>query len=98
MQQPHPNRRMSDYMEKTERDLLVEAVSKLEQLVERIDKINDAVFGNGKTGLQDRVLTLELQLKWVIGSLGIVGGLLASAIFALLWGMLTGQIQINYVP
>ena len=93
-----PQRRTADYMDKDEKTLLIELNVKLTQLTDKIDSLHEVLFGNGKPGLTERVLTLEMQVRWTTRALVVLGTLLTSSVFALLWGLLTGTITIQQVP
>lgn len=52
-----------------------------------IQEVKVAIFGNGRPGLNDRVLTLENGVRKSAGSWGVVGGIIAAIVAGLMQGL-----------
>ena len=74
----------------TDRDLLIEIYTRVENMGEHIEHLDKQIHGNGQAGLKDRVSKLEERTrpdaKLLAGS-GVVGAV-AVAIFDKIFGIL----------
>jgi len=68
------HRRASDNITEPQTlDEFVRAIyARQSQVIEKVEKIDKTVFGNGKAGLCDRLITVETTIK-VIGAIIVVG-------------------------
>lgn len=90
-----------DPVEKTDHELLLEIHQTVTELVPMIQTFRRVLFGNGDIGLVARVDALERLLN-LLGSIARYAIIPAMLLFfgpvcALLWGIYTGQITLNFL-
>lgn len=91
-------RRMSDFKNMEDRELLILTVQAMQTLQSDIADIKLAVFGdgNGTKGLRLRVDALETKLDRIEKVLAYVALFFAGSMLTLLWAIITQQVVITF--
>lgn len=91
-------RRMSDFKEMDDHDLLILTARSVSSLVESLDQLKTTIMGdgNGNPGLRMRIDRLELRIDRMEKSLFWLGGIIGTLVVVFLWGVFTGEILVTF--